>query len=260
MQKKAKNRIRWQIGIMSLGIFLLTGVVAHAGQLPLDIPAVDINITEPTTPTEYVTSIKLLILLTVLTMAPSFILLATSFTRILIAFSFMRSAMGTQQVPPNQVLVALALFLTLFIMSPVYTEVIDNAVNPYMEGTITQEQAIEIGSKPIKNFMLNQTREKDLSLFFDMSETDPPTDRLDTPFIVLIPAFTISELKTAFEIGFLIFMPFIVIDMVVSSILMAMGMMMLPPVMVALPFKLLLFVMVDGWYLIVESLMRGFIR
>lgn len=224
-----------------------------------EVPSVNIDITSPDSPTEYVDSIKILIVLTILTLVPSIIILMTSFTRTIIVLSFLRNALGTQQTPPNQVLVGLALFLTLFIMTPVYTQVMDNAVNPYLDNQITQEQAIEIGSKPIKEFMLKQTREKDLALFVQLSggDTLPSVDELK--LTTLMPAFIISELKTAFQMGFMIFIPFIVIDLVVSSILMSMGMFMLPPVMISLPFKLLLFVMVDGWYLVVKSLAESFI-
>ena len=173
-------------------------------------------------------------------------------------FSLLRSALATQQTPPNQVLIGLALFLTFFIMSPVASQVMDTAVQPYLDGQISQEEAMEIGSRPIKEFMLRQTREKDLALFVNISGQDLPEDRMDVSMSTLIPAFVISELKTAFTIGFLLYIPFIVIDMVVAGILMSMGMLMLPPVAISLPFKLLLFILVDGWHLIVKSLVEGF--
>lgn len=247
------------ISIILLIAFMLgSATVVYAQNVQLPIPKIGIDVGTANSPQEYVNSIQILILLTVLTLVPSFLILMTSFTRIIVVFSFLRNALATQQTPPNQVLVGLALFLTLFIMQPVYTDVINNAVNPYVKGTITQQQAIEIGSKPIKTFMLNQTREKDLTLFFDISHTQEPNDKVKTPFTTLIPAFVISELKTAFQMGFMLYMPFIVIDFIVSSILMAMGMFMLSPAMISLPFKLLLFVMVDGWYLIVKSLVVSF--
>ncbi|MTI69473.1 MAG: flagellar type III secretion system pore protein FliP [Firmicutes bacterium] len=238
-------------------LFAFTSNVS-AEPLEIEVPGLDIGFNQDGEPEEVVSSLKLLILFTFLTLAPSFIILMTSFTRIIVVLSLLRNAVGTQQTPPNQILIALALFMTLFIMSPVYGEVIDDAINPYLDGTISQEEAIEVGSEPIKEFMLKQTREKDLALFINMSKMDLPNERLDTPFRVLVPAFVISELKTAFQIGFLLFIPFIVIDLIVASILMSMGMFMLPPVMISLPFKLLLFVMVDGWFIVIKSLIESF--
>lgn len=207
---------------------------------------------------EYSDLINMLILFTLLSLVPAILILTTSFTRILVSLSFTRNAMGTQQSPPNQVILALAFFLTLFIMRPVYADVTENAVLPFLEGEISREESFEIGEVPIKDFMLEHTARSDLSLFIELSGEEPPDSPEDLSMLVLIPAFTISELRTAFSIGFLIFVPFLIIDMVVASILMSMGMFMLSPVMVSLPFKLLLFVMVDGWYLIVESLVKGF--
>jgi len=182
----------------------------------------------------------------------------TSFTRIIIVFSFLRLAMGTQQTPPNQVLIGLSLFLSLFVMGPTLTEVEKNAYTPYVEGRLDTTQAMDAGSVPLRSFMLKQTREKDLALFFQVSGRAKPATVEEVPMTIVIPAFIISELKTAFEIGFLIYIPFLVIDMLVASILMSMGMMMLPPVVISLPFKLLLFVMIDGWYLIVGTLIQSF--
>jgi flagellar biosynthetic protein FliP len=240
-------------------IILITFIKTSAFAEPIPIPQIGIEIGEATSPTETIDNIRLLALLTVLSIAPSILILMTSFTRIIVVFSFLRNALGTQQSPPNQILVGLALFLTFFIMRPIYADVMDNAITPYLNEEITQEAAIEIGSKPIKEFMLKQTREKDLELFIDLSDTDIPTQAIDTGFTVLVPAFVISELKTAFQMGFLIFIPFIIVDMVVASILMSMGMFMLSPVMISLPFKILLFVMVDGWHLVVKSLVESFI-
>lgn len=245
--------------IIFLTLFIiLFGSISVKAAPTLNVPNVNISVDGANTPKEYVDNIKLLLLLTSLTFIPSIVLLMTSFTRIIIVLGFVRNALSTQQSPPNQVLVALALFMTLFIMAPVYNNVNTNAVQPYIKGEITQEQAIEIGSKPIKDFMLNQTREKDLALFYRASDIEKPEDRYEVPFNVLVPAFAISELKTAFQMGFLIFVPFIVIDMVVASILMSMGMFMLPPVTISLPFKILLFVMADGWHLVVKSLLESF--
>lgn len=231
---------------------------AYAEPLNLPIPKIGVDIDKAASPKEYVDSIKLLILITVLTLVPSFLILMTSFTRIVVVLSFVRNALATQQTPPNQVLIGLALFLTLFIMNPVYQEVNNNAIKPYLDNKITQEEAVDIGSKPIKEFMLRQTRQKDLALFIDAAKLEKPEDQTQVSFTVLIPAFVISELKTAFQIGFLIYIPFIVIDMVVASVLMSMGMFMLPPITISLPFKLLLFVMVDGWNLVVKSLLESF--
>lgn len=242
-----------------ISAFLILTYKAYA--LPPDelpIPKLNINIDGASSPKEYVDSIKLLGLITVLALVPSILVLMTSFTRIVVVLSFVRNALSTQQTPPNQVLIGLALFLTFFIMSPVYNTVNDQAIKPYLDNQITQQEAINIGSKPIKEFMLKQTYQKDLALFMEASNTEKLEKPEDASFTVLIPAFVISELKTAFEMGFLIYIPFIVIDMVVASILMSMGMFMLPPMSISLPFKLLLFVMVDGWNLVVKSLLNSF--
>jgi flagellar biosynthetic protein FliP len=209
-------------------------------------------------PQSVATTLQLLLLLTILSLAPAILILMTSFTRIIIVLSFIRTSLSTQQTPPNQVLIGLALFLTFFIMAPVYGQINTSALQPYMKGNITQQQAINRAEDPLKNFMAKQTREKDLQLFMSYGKYKTPSRIQDIPLTALVPAFTISELKTAFQMGFMIFIPFLVIDMVVASVLMAMGMMMLPPVMISLPFKILLFVMVDGWYMIVESLLKSF--
>ena len=224
----------------------------------MTFPTMSIGVQQANTPQQFSTSLQILFLLTVLSLAPAILIMMTSFTRIIIVLSFVRSGLATQQMPPNQVLVGLALFLTFFIMTPVYTQINQQALQPYMQNKITQEQAIEKGMKPLRNFMYRQTREKDLALFADFANIKSPKTLDDIPTHVLIPAFIISELKTAFEMGFIVFIPFIVIDMIVASVLMAMGMMMLPPVMISLPFKILLFVMVDGWQLIVRSLLMSF--
>lgn len=209
-------------------------------------------------PDDVATTLKLLLLLTILSLAPAILVLMTSFTRIVIVLSFVRTSLATQQMPPNQVLIGLALFLTFFIMSPVLSDVQSEALQPYLDGDISQEQALDRAEQPLKQFMADETREKDLQLFLDYGEYEQPDSIKEVPMMALIPAFVISELKTAFQMGFMIFVPFLIIDMVVSSILMSMGMMMLPPVMISLPFKVLLFIMVDGWYLIVESLLTSF--
>lgn len=206
-----------------------------------------------------VDTVRLMIFLTILSLAPSFLIMTTSFTRIIVVLSFLRNALGTQQTPPNTLLIGLALFLTLFVMQPVYTVVMDEAFTPFMAEEMTQQEAFDIAGGHLKEFMLKQTREKDLALFLRASGSENVAEPMDLPITTVIPAFALSELKTAFSIGFIIFIPFLVIDMVVSSILMSMGMFMLPPVMISLPFKVLLFVLVDGWYLVVESLLKSFI-
>ncbi|MGX8236240.1 MULTISPECIES: flagellar type III secretion system pore protein FliP [Exiguobacterium] len=213
------------------------------------------NLISLDTPSDTATSIKLLVLLTLLSLAPSLLILMTCFTRVIVVLSFVRSALGTQQTPPNQLLVGLALFITLFVMAPVLTELNTTALQPYMDDKISQDEAFEEAGGTMKRFMSQYTRTNDLELFLKYGNYEKPEKVEDIPLVALVPAYAISELKTAFQIGFMIFIPFLVIDMVVSSVLMSMGMMMLPPVMIALPFKLLLFILVDGWHLIVESLL-----
>ena len=204
------------------------------------------------------TSVQTLLLLGLVTLLPGLLLVMTSFTRILIVLGFVRNALGTQSIPPNQVLVGISLFLSLFVMAPTLHEVDKVAVEPYRANKIDGRQAIIRGLEPMRTFMFKQTRDKDLALFLRLSHSKRPETRADVPTHVLVPAFVISELTTAFKIGFLIFLPFLIIDMIVSAVLMSMGMMMLPPVLISLPFKILLFVLVDGWSLIVESLVRSF--
>ncbi len=202
--------------------------------------------------------LQILILLTVLALIPTILIMTTSFTRIVVILSFARNALGTHNMPPNQIIIGIALFLTIFIMSPTFTQINSEAIQPYLKGQITQEQAFKNAEIPMKTFMLKQTREKDLSLFINLSKIEKPKKALDTPLTVLIPAFIISELRIAFQIGFLIYLPFLLIDFIVASVLMSMGMMMVPPIMISLPFKVLLFVMVDGWYLITNSIVNTF--
>ncbi|KML06453.1 flagellar type III secretion system pore protein FliP [Rossellomorea marisflavi] len=204
------------------------------------------------------TSVKLLLLFTVLSLAPSILILMTCFTRIIIVLSFVRTSLATQQMPPNQVLIGLSLFLTFFIMAPTFQQVNEDALTPLFNEEINLEQAYDRASVPFKEFMSSHTRQKDLELFLNYSGAEQPESIEDIPLTSLVPAFALSEIKTAFQIGFMIFIPFLVIDMVVASILMSMGMMMLPPVMISLPFKILLFVLVDGWYLVVKSLLQSF--
>ncbi|KRU43272.1 flagellar type III secretion system pore protein FliP [Clostridium sporogenes] len=256
--KRRNNRIMFMV-LLALGIVFFYSIKAYAApQNTMPIPKINISVDNANNPTEYVDNIKLLIMLTVLTLLPSFIVMMTSFVRTIVVFGFLRNAMGTQQSPPNQVMIGLALFLTLFIMRPVYTEINTKDIQPYMKNKITQEQAVEIGAKPLRQFMLKQTRQKDLKLFVDLAKPNFKVTKDNAPLDIVVPAFIISELKTAFQIGFLLFIPFLIIDLVVASVLMSMGMFMLPPVMISLPFKLLLFVMVDGWYLLVKSLVMSF--
>ncbi len=203
-------------------------------------------------------AIQIVLLLTVLTLVPSILVMMTSFTRLVIVFALLRQAIGVQQAPPNQVLIGMALFLTFFVMHPAFKSINANAIQPYREGLLTQETALAEAATPLKEFMLKNVRKKDLKLFVDITKAERPASKEDVPLYVLIPAFVTSELKTAFQIGFLIYLPFLVIDMVVASVLMSMGMMMLPPVMISLPFKLMLFVLADGWYLLVGSLVNSF--
>ncbi len=210
-------------------------------------------------PSDTVTGIKILALLTLMSLAPSILITMTSFTRIIIVFSFVRHAMGTQAMPPNQVLVGLSLFLTIFVMKPVWERVDAEALTPYTAGEMGDYEALTAAMDPVKDFMIRQTREKDLALFYKITKSGRPQTQSDVPASLLIPAFVISELKTAFQMGFMLFMPFLLLDMVIASILMAMGMMMLPPILISLPFKVMLFVLVDGWNLIVGSLINSFV-
>lgn len=222
------------------------------------IPTVNLSFGAPNEPTELVNTLNIVIVMTLLVLAPSLVLVMTSFTRIIVVFAFLRTALGTQQSPPTQVLVSLAMVLTFFIMEPTIKKAYDEGVKPYIDKQISYDVAFERGIKPFKEFMLNNTREKDLALFYRIRNLPNPESVDDVPITTLIPAFVISELKTAFQIGFLLYLPFLVIDMVVSSILMAMGMMMLPPVMISLPFKLLIFVLVDGFNLLIGNIVNGF--
>ena len=223
-----------------------------------EIPTINLSLSAPSSPEQLVTSLNLLVVLTVMVLAPSILFVATSFLRLIVIFSFLRQALGTQQTPPNQILVSLALILTFFIMEPVAKESYDQAIKPYLAQEIGYQEAFEKGVQPFKAFMVRNTREKDLALFFRIRNLENPQTIEDVPLTVAVPAFIISELKTAFQIGFLLYLPFLVIDMIVASVLMSMGMMMLPPVMISLPFKLLVFVLVDGWHLLVGSLVASF--
>jgi len=253
---KNGNKIGFFLILLVLFIFIQP---CCAGADVIQVPDISFDMSGTTDDPQGVsTAVQLLVLLTVLSLAPAILIMLTSFTRIIVVLSFVRSSLGTQQMPPNQVLIGLALFLTFFVMAPTLQEVNSEAVQPYLAGEISQKIALDKGMAPMRDFMFKQTREKDLALFVNMAEIDRPNNFSDIPNYVLIPSFVISELKTAFQIGFIIFVPFLVIDMVVASALMSMGMMMLPPMMISLPFKILLFVLVDGWGLVIQSLIMSF--
>jgi flagellar biosynthetic protein FliP len=234
-------------------LLLAPGLCVAQGLLPM------VNVTEDASgATEYSLTLQILLLMSALTLLPSLLIMMTSFVRIIIVLSLLRQAIGTGQTPPNQVLVGIALFLTLFIMSPVMTEIYDEAMVPFTAGEISQEEALSLATVPLRSFMLAQTRENDLNVFMDMADVPVATPYEEVQMTVLVPAFMTSELKTAFTIGFLIYIPFVIIDLVVASVLMAMGMMMLSPMMISMPFKLMLFVLADGWLLILQSIAARF--
>lgn len=242
------------IRILALSVLLFSFLGAEAAP---QIPTMSFNLAAPDTPQQLVSSLNVLIVLTLLFLAPSMILVMTTFTRFVIVFGFLRQALGTQQVPPTQLLVMLAMILTFFVMEPIGTKAYNDGVKPYIEQKIGYEEAFDKSTLPFKNFMIRNTREKDLALFFRIRKMENPKSISDVPLSIVIPAFVISEIKTAFEIGFLLYLPFLVIDMVVASILMSMGMMMLPPVMISLPFKILVFVLIDGWNLLIGNLIAS---
>ena len=241
------------VALLLPALTLLPGAVAAAG-----LPTLSIGVQEAATPAEVSTALQVLLVLTVLSVAPAILLMTTAFTRIIIVLSFVRQAMGTQNTPPNQVLLGLALFLTLFVMAPTLNAINDQALQPYMAERITQQQALERSVAVMRDFMFSQVQESELQLFIDITKEEQPANPREVSSLILVPAFMLSELKRAFQMGFMIYVPFLVIDMLVSSVLMAMGMMMLPPIVISLPFKLLLFVLVDGWQLVVGSLMQSF--
>lgn len=225
---------------------------------PLTVPTVSVGLGKASKPGDVATVIQIFFLITILSLAPALLIMTTSFTRIVVVLSFLRGAIGTQQSPSNQIVIGLALFITFFVMSPVWQQVNTQAFRPYKAGEISQEQAMDRAVAPMRKFMLSQVREKDLALFLSLSKMPRPRNADEIPTLTIIPAFMISELQTAFQIGFLIYIPFLVVDMVVASVLMSMGMMMLPPVMISLPFKILLFILVDGWALVIGSIVKSF--
>lgn len=236
----------------------LSAQAAPPGSSGLTLPSLSLSFPQSGKPADMVSVLRIVILLTVLTLAPAILILMTSFTRIVVVLSFLRQSLGTQQMPPNQLIVGLSLFLSFFVMAPTWQAISTDALEPYMAEKITQDVAFKKAEQPIRSFMMGQTREKDIELFLSLSQMPKPQTREDVPTYVLIPAFVVSELKTSFQIGFMLYLPFLVLDMVVASVLMAMGMMMLPPMMISLPFKILLFVLVDGWELVVGSLVKSF--
>ncbi|MBE8954784.1 MAG: flagellar type III secretion system pore protein FliP [Quinella sp. 2Q5] len=244
-----------------LKFFLIcAGVVlmaSNAQAAPI-IPSVNVEVGTAENPEQVASTLQVIAVLTLATIAPAILLMTTSFVRIVVIIGFLRNALATQNVPPNQVIVSLALFMTFYIMAPYWSQANDNGLQPYLAGQITQEEAVTNVLEPIREFMFRQTRESDLALFVNLSEAERPETQEDVSTFVLIPAFIISELKTAFQIGFMLYVPFIVIDMIVATTLMSMGMMMLPPVMISLPFKILLFVMIDGWHLLIRSIIVSF--
>lgn len=240
--------------LIPIGLFLL-GSMAMA---QVTLPSVNLGFKTTQNPTEVVNTVKMVLVLTVLTLAPAILIMMTGFTRILIVLSFLRQAIGVQQMPPNQMLVGLSLFLTFFIMGPAFTEINQKAIVPYMNNQLSQEQALDNTLAPLRKFMFNQTRDQDLALFIKLAQVEKPKTRADVPTLVLVPAFVVSELKTAFMIGFIIFLPFLIIDILAASVLMAMGMMMVPPAVISLPFKIMLFVLVDGWSLLIGSMVKSF--
>ncbi len=241
-------------------VLVLAGCFAKSSPaaVTFPIPSLELNVQQATEPEEVAVVLEIIALLTILALAPAILILMTPFTRLIVVFHFLRQALGTQSSPPNQVIVGLALFMTFFIIKPVAQEVYQEALSPYLDRKITYNVAFERAQAPIRKFLLLNTRENDLALFVKEADMKKPQTQDDVSLLVLIPAYVISELKTAFIIGFVLYIPFLVIDMVVASVLLAMGMMMLPPVMISLPFKLMLFVLVDGWHLISGSLLKSF--
>lgn len=244
------------VGVSLLGLAVF--FVCPDGALGQGLPKISLQVEEAEQGGDAAVSLQIIFLLTILSLAPSILIMMTSFTRIVVVLSFLRTAMGTQQMPPNQLIIGLSLFLTFFVMAPVWERVNDEAIQPLIEEEIPYKEALDRGMEPIREFMMKQTRQQDMALFVRLAKISQPRNREDIPNSVLIPSFIIGELRLAFQIGFILFIPFLVIDLVVASILLSMGMMMLPPIMVSLPFKILLFVLVDGWNLVVQSLVSSF--
>ena len=255
-EEKVEMKTFKKLGCTLAGVFMAVLPSSAA----MTFPNINIGMQTANTPQDFTNGLQILIWLTILTLAPSILIMTTSFVRLVVVLALTRQALGAGTLPPNQVITSLALILTFFIMAPTFNEINEKALQPYMNNQITQQVALDRGIEPIRNFMFKQTHEKELALFVRMAKIEKPKTKADVPTYVLLPAFIMSELKTAFTIGFVVYLPFLVIDIVVSSVLVSMGMMFLPPTMIALPFKLIMFVMVDGWYLIVKSLVESFVR
>jgi len=251
------NTRRLAGALLVLGLLFWLAPAALAAPTDPFIPALPLEPADE--PGEAVQTLQLLVLLTILTLAPAFMILTTAFTRIVVVMGFLRSALGTQQLPPNQVLIGLALFLTIAVMAPTFQQMNTGALQPYLAGELSQREALERAAEPLKEFMFRNTKEADLALMLEIQNAPEPEGPEDVGFFTLVPAFVISELKTAFTMGFLLFLPFVIIDLIVASTMMSMGMMMVPPTLISLPFKILLFVLVDGWHLVVESLIDSFV-
>lgn len=251
-----RNRTLWTL--CAVLMLCAVGTALHARAQGAVLPKISVGVDTAKNPKDVAITLQILLMMTILTLAPSILLMMTAFTRLVIVFSILRSAMGTPQIPPNQVLAGLALFLTFFIMQPVFTKINEEALQPYMANKITMPQALDKAERPLHDFMIRQTYRSDLTFFINISHAPKPNTQEDVAMMTLIPAFITSELKTAFIIGFYIYLPFLIIDMVVASTLMSMGMMMLPPQMVSLPAKILLFVLANGWTLLIGSLVQGF--
>ena len=248
------NLKKWGFTLAAFFLMVLPSSAA------MSFPNINIGLQTANTPQDFTNGLQILIWLTILTLAPSILIMTTCFVRLVVVLALTRQALGAGTLPPNQVITSLALILTFFIMAPTFNEINEKALQPYMNNQITQQAALDRGIEPIRKFMFKQTHEKELALFVRMAKVEKPKTKDDIPTYILLPAFILSELKTAFTIGFVVYLPFLVIDIVVSSVLVSMGMMFLPPSMIALPFKLIMFVMVDGWYLIVKSLVESFVR
>ncbi len=265
-EKKIIREIRiaqnhWKI--MAFVMFFCLALLILTRPVPsfaagIDLPAINLNLDDAKGPQQISGVLQILFIMTVLSIAPAMLIMMTSFTRFAIVLSFLRQALGTQQSPPNQIIIGLALFLTFFIMQPVWQRINQEAIVPYQNQKISSEELVKRGTVPLREFMLKHTQKADLALFVSMTQKEKPENAESLPITTVIPAFVISELKTAFQIGFMLYIPFIILDMVVSSILLSMGMMMLPPVMISLPFKLMLFILVDGWNLLIGSLVKSF--
>lgn len=245
--------------IILVFVFLLIGTINLSAQTTIPFPKIGLDVGQAQSGEDVSTTLQILLLLTVLSLAPSILIMTTSYLRIIIVFHFLKNAMGTQQMPPNQLLAGIALFVTFFIMAPTWSVVNDNALKPLMDGEITMEEAYDQGVEPIRDFMFERVRNEDLELFIGMTNIEKPETKNELPTYILVPAYALSELRAGFIIGFFLFIPFIMVDLIIGSILLSMGMMMIPPMMISLPFKVLLFILVDGWNLIVGSVVKGIV-